>query len=77
MVSELGAGRSLSTRQIAMREGLSESYVRHTVPLGLLAPPSVEAICDGKPFSTLTAEPVKSQAEISIDWILQERLLSD
>jgi hypothetical protein len=50
--AELASGRSISTRQISIREGLSESYVRHVVPLGLLAPSIVESICDGKRAST-------------------------
>ena len=44
---ELASGKVSSTRQIAMREGLSDSYVRHVVPLGLLAPELVESICAG------------------------------
>ena len=35
---DLASGRAVSTKQIADREGLSDSYVRHVVPLGLLAP---------------------------------------
>ena len=35
---ELAFGRVASTKQIAAREGLSHSYVRQVVPLGLLAP---------------------------------------
>ncbi|MGA8570811.1 MAG: recombinase family protein [Candidatus Binataceae bacterium] len=44
---ELASGRVASTRQIAAREGLSHSYVRHVVPLGLFAPKVIEAICAG------------------------------
>jgi hypothetical protein len=43
--SELASGTVASTRQIAARKGLSHSYVRHVVPLGLLAPKVMEAIC--------------------------------
>jgi site-specific DNA recombinase len=75
--AELASGRSISTRQIALRQGLSESYVRHVVPLGLLAPSLIESICDGKQFSDLTAERLKAQAELSIDWSIQDRQLSD
>ena len=45
---ELASGRVSSTKQIAAREGVSDSYVRHVVPLGLLAPEIVEAICVGQ-----------------------------
>jgi len=37
---ELAAGRAVSTREIAAREGLSDSYVRHTVPWVCLPPGS-------------------------------------
>ena len=40
---ELAAGTAVSTRQIAAREGVSDSYVRHLVPLALLAPAIVES----------------------------------
>ena len=59
------------------RHQLSESYVRHVVPLGLLAPSLVESICDGQQSSILTAERLKAQAEIPIDWSIQEQQLSD
>jgi site-specific DNA recombinase len=57
--AELASGASESTRQIARREGVSDSYVRHVVPLGLLAPPIVESICVGNQSPTLTAERLK------------------
>ncbi|MGB6562159.1 MAG: hypothetical protein WBE69_06100, partial [Candidatus Binataceae bacterium] len=41
---ELASGSVTSTKQIASREGLSHSYVRHVVALGLLAPRIIEAI---------------------------------
>ena len=41
---ELASGSVTSTKQIASREGLSDSYVRHVVALGLLAPRIIEAI---------------------------------
>ena len=45
---ELAAGTVSSTKQIASREGVSDSYVRHMVPLALLAPAIVESICAGR-----------------------------
>ena len=45
---ELAAGTATSTSEIATREGLSDSYVRHMVPLALLAPAIVESICAGR-----------------------------
>jgi site-specific DNA recombinase len=72
---ELAAGTALSTSQIAAREGLSDSYVRHMVPLALLAPAIVESICTGTHGVCLSAERLKTQAGLPIDWDAQKRLL--
>ena len=67
--SELGSGTAISTKQIAVREGLSHSYVRHTVPLGLIAPSAVEAICAGHQPAALSAERLKDQARLPLEWM--------
>ena len=74
---ELAAGRISSTKQIAAREGVSDSYVRHLVPLALLAPSIVESICSGRQGVCLSAERLKTQAGLPIQWDAQERLLAD
>jgi len=74
---ELASGRAASTRQIAAREGLSHSYVRHVVPLGLLAPKVMEAICAGQQSVTISAERLKDHARLPIEWDAQEHLLAD
>jgi hypothetical protein len=74
---ELASGRAVSTKQIADREGLSESYVRHVVPLGLLAPAIVESICAGRQSVSLSAERLKDHASLPIEWDAQQQLLSD
>ena len=74
---ELASGTVSSTRQIASREGVSDSYVRHIVPLGLLAPSVVEAVCAGRQGVCLSAERLKAQADLPIDWDAQKRLLAD
>jgi site-specific DNA recombinase len=74
---ELASGRAASTKQIAAREGLSHSYVRHVVPLGLLAPKVMEAICAGQQSVTISAERLKNHARLPIEWDAQQRLLSD
>jgi site-specific DNA recombinase len=74
---ELALGRVASTKQIAAREGLSHSYVRHVVPLGLLAPKLIEAICAGQQSVTTSAERLKDHAHLPIEWDAQQRLLSD
>ena len=59
-----------------MREGLSDSYVRHVVPLGLLAPELVESICEGNPPASLSAERLKTVAGVPIDWDTQQEALA-
>ena len=73
---ELTSGRAISTKQIADREGLSDSYVRHVVPLGLLAPAIVESICVGRQSVSLSAERLKDHASFPIEWDAQQQLLS-
>ena len=75
--AELAAGTAVSTRQIAAREGVSDSYVRHLMPLALLAPSIVESICAGRQGVCLSAERLKTQAGIPIEWDAQKRLLAD
>ena len=74
---ELASGRVTSTKQIASREGLSDSYVRHVVPLGLLAPKIMEAICVGQQSVEISAERLKDHARLPIEWDVQQHLLSD
>jgi hypothetical protein len=74
---ELASGKAVSTKQIADREGLSDSYVRHVVPLGLLAPAIVESICVGRQSVVLSAERLKDHATFPIEWDAQQKLLSD
>jgi hypothetical protein len=74
---ELASGRVASTKQIAAREGLSHSYVRHVVPLGLLAPKVMEAICAGQHSVAISAERLKDHARLPIEWNAQQRLLCD
>ena len=67
----------MSTKQIAAREGVSDSYVRRLVPLALLAPAIVECICAGRQSVCLSAERLKTQAGVPIEWDAQQRLLAD
>jgi site-specific DNA recombinase len=75
--SELASGRAISTKQIATSEGLSHSYVRHVVPLGLLSPAIVESICAGRQSVSLSAERLKDHARLPVEWDAQQKLLSD
>lgn len=74
--TELASGKVTSTSQVAKREGQSHSYVRHLVPLGLLAPSIVEAICAGRQPTGLTAERLKDHSRLSLEWNAQQQQLS-
>ena len=74
---ELASGRAASTKQIADREGLSDSYVKALAPLGLLASAIVESISRGRQSVSLSAERLKDHANLPIDWDAQRQLLSD
>jgi hypothetical protein len=66
---------TVQTMAAAFRE--SDSYVRHMVPLALLAPSIVESICAGRQGVCLSAERLKTQAGVPIEWDAQQRLLAD
>jgi hypothetical protein len=51
--------------------------VRNVVPLGLLARKVIEAICAGQQAVTISAERLKDQAGLPIEWNAQQHLLSD
>ena len=51
--------------------------MRHVVPLGLLAPKVIEAICAGQHSVTISAERLKDHARLPIEWDAQQRLLAD
>ncbi len=46
--NQLASGASADTLKIAKRERVRDNYVRRLIPLALLAPPIVEAICAGR-----------------------------
>jgi ParB-like chromosome segregation protein Spo0J len=72
---ELASGRAASVREIAKREGVYDSYVKRLIPLALLAPEIVQSICDGSQPATLTAEVLKHNAPLPLEWIKQRQIL--
>jgi hypothetical protein len=66
----------LDVAEIAKREGVDASYVRRLLSLALLAPEIVNAICDGREPSELSAEELTRRADLPLDWRQQQRLLS-
>ena len=72
---ELASGRTASIREIAQREGVYDSYVKRLIPLALLAPEIVQSICDGSHPATLTAEVLKRNAPLPLEWTKQRQIL--
>jgi site-specific DNA recombinase len=50
--------------------------IRRLLPLALLAPEIVEAICAGRQPLKLSTEELTRRAELPLDWRDQQRLLS-
>jgi hypothetical protein len=75
--ASLSEGGRKTVRFWILGRGASDSYVRHLVPLALLAPAIVESICAGRQGVCLSAERLKTQAGVPIEWDAQQRLLAD
>jgi hypothetical protein len=73
--NELASGRAASSREIAKREGLYDSYVKRLIPLAFLAPEIVRSICEGSQPSTLTAEALKRTVQLPREWTKQRQIL--
>jgi len=71
---DLVSGRARSLGQIAEKEGVSDRYVSHLMPLAFLAPDTVEAILAGKQPVDLTAETLTKHTELPLTWSDQEAL---
>ncbi|HLO79246.1 MAG TPA: recombinase family protein [Magnetospirillum sp.] len=72
---DLIAGRISSLAAIAKRDGLSDSYVGHLLPLAFLAPDIVEAIVAGTHPADLTAEALVKHIELPLQWDQQKAVL--
>ncbi|WP_246337306.1 hypothetical protein [Azospirillum oleiclasticum] len=58
-----------------MREGVSDRYVGHLLPLAFLAPDIVEAIVAGRQPPGLTAESLIKRTDLPLDWDRQREAL--
>jgi site-specific DNA recombinase len=72
---ELASGGAASVKEIAQREGVYDSYVKRLIPLALLAPEIVQSICEGSQPATLTAEALKHNAPLPLEWTKQLQIL--
>jgi len=71
---DLIAGRARSLGEIAKREGISDRYVGHLMPLAFLAPDIVEAILNGTQLLDLTAETLTKRTGLPLGWPEQKVL---
>ena len=66
--AEFAAGCVSSTREIAQREGLTDSYVRRLVRLAFLSPTIIETICTGQQPIELTVQGLTRGAAVPLSW---------
>jgi site-specific DNA recombinase len=52
-----------------------DSYVKRLIPLAFLAPEIVRSICEGSQPATLTAEVLKHNATLPLEWTKQRQIL--
>ncbi len=69
------SGRIATMAEIALRNNVSDSYVKKIMPLAFLAPDIVEAIIAGKQPVHLTTQMLIRQVDIPLDWKDQRRAL--
>ena len=72
---DLITGKANSLTDIAAREGVTDRYVGHLIPLAFLAPGIVESILVGTQPADLTAETLIKRTEIPLDWAEQRAIL--
>lgn len=69
-------GSASSLCEIATREGVSDRYVSHLMPLAFLAPDIVEAILAGTQPADLTTETLIKRTKLPLRWGEQRALLA-
>lgn len=69
---ELCMGRAKSLTAIANKEGVSQRYVAHLLPLAYLAPEVVEAIISGNHPVDLTVQRLIKYRDLPLDWARQK-----
>lgn len=72
---DLSSGRALSILEIAEREGVSDRYVSHLIPLAFLAPDIVATILSGTQPVELTTESLTKRTDLPVRWSEQRSLL--
>ncbi len=72
---DLVAGRAPSLSALAYRDGITDRYVGHLLPLAFLAPEIVAAIAAGRHPIGLTAEALVKRIELPLAWSEQKAVL--
>ena len=72
---DLATGRAKTIGGIAEKEGVSDRYVSHLMPLAFLAPDIIGAILAGTQPADLTAETLIKRTDLPLDWAKQRALL--
>ncbi|GAB4241639.1 MAG: hypothetical protein Kow0032_29600 [Methyloligellaceae bacterium] len=72
---DLVCGDAQSLGEIAVKDGVSDRYVSHLLPLAFLAPDIVEAILAGAQPVTLIAEALIKRTDLPLGWAGQKALL--
>jgi len=72
---DLATGRVPSLSEIAKKEGVSDRYVSHLIPLAFLAPDIVEVILAGTQPADLTAETLIKRVKLPLSWADQHTQL--
>jgi hypothetical protein len=73
--NDLATGRAKSIRGIAEKEGVTDRFVSHLMPLAFLAPDIVEAILAGTQPADLTAETLIKWSALPLECVKREALL--
>ena len=72
---DLIAGRVQSVDEIAKRDGVAARYVRELMPLGFLAPGTVEAVIEGHQPAELTVIDLTRRIDLPLLWSAQDEAL--
>jgi hypothetical protein len=72
---DIATGRAKSIGDISEKEGVSDRFVSHLMPLAFLAPNIVEAILAGFQPADLTAETLIKRTDLPLEWTEQNALL--
>lgn len=71
---EILSGKTLAMTDIAIREKVSDSYVKKVMPLAFLAPDIVTAILAGRQPAHLTNQMMIRHMQVPLDWQEQRRV---